>query len=63
MEKINMKILCIIDCQNDFITGALGSPETQAIVPYVCEKIQTMYEASQFKRDKLNIPGPDNKYL
>lgn len=27
------------------------------------EKIQTMYEASQFKRDKLNIPGPDNKYL
>lgn len=27
------------------------------------EKIQTMHEASQFKRDKLNMPGPDNKYL
>lgn len=35
-----MKILCIIDCQNDFIDGSLGSPEAQAIVPYVCEKIK-----------------------
>lgn len=35
-----MKILCVIDCQNDFITGSLGSMEAQAIVPYICEKIK-----------------------
>lgn len=33
------KILVVIDMQNDFITGALGSPEAQAIVPAVREKI------------------------
>ena len=32
--------LLVIDMQNDFIDGALGSKEAQAIVPYVREKIQ-----------------------
>lgn len=35
-----MKILFVIDMQNDFINGELGSPEAQAIVPKVVEKIQ-----------------------
>ena len=35
-----MKILVIVDMQNDFINGSLGSPEAQAIVPYVCGKIK-----------------------
>lgn len=30
-----MKILVVVDMQNDFITGALGTPEAQAIVPQV----------------------------
>ena len=34
-----MKILIVIDLQNDFITGSLGTLEAQAIVPKVCEKI------------------------
>lgn len=34
-----MKILVLIDLQKDFIDGALGSPEAQAIVPRVVEKI------------------------
>ena len=34
-----MKVLCVIDMQNDFIDGALGSPEAQAIVGKVKEKI------------------------
>lgn len=34
------KILIVVDMQNDFIDGALGSPEAQAIVPKVCEKIK-----------------------
>ena len=32
---MNKKILIVIDMQNDFIDGALGSEEAQAIVPKV----------------------------
>lgn len=35
-----MKLLFVIDMQNDFIDGVLGSPEAQAIVPKVIEKIK-----------------------
>ena len=35
-----MKVLVVVDMQNDFINGALGSPEAQAIVPNVIEKIK-----------------------
>lgn len=34
------KILVVIDMQNDFIDGALGTPEAQAIVPNVKKKIE-----------------------
>lgn len=34
------KILIIVDMQEDFIDGALGSPEAQAVLPKVCEKIK-----------------------
>lgn len=32
------KLLIVIDMQNDFISGSLGSAEAQSIVPYVAEK-------------------------
>lgn len=35
-----MKVLVVIDMQNDFINGALGSPEAQAIVSNVVAKIK-----------------------
>jgi nicotinamidase-related amidase len=35
-----MKVLLVIDMQNDFISGALGSPEAQAIVERVAAKIK-----------------------
>ena len=35
-----MKVLVVIDMQNDFIDGALGTPEAQKIVPAVAEKIR-----------------------
>lgn len=35
-----MKILVVVDMQNDFITGSLGTPEAQAIVPNVKRKIE-----------------------
>lgn len=33
------KLLVVVDMQNDFIDGALGSPQAQAIVDKVCAKI------------------------
>ncbi len=35
-----MKVLVVIDMQNDFIDGALGTPEACAIVPAVIDKIR-----------------------
>ena len=34
------KLLIVVDMQNDFITGALGSPQAQAILPAVKAKIE-----------------------
>ena len=34
------KVLIVVDMQNDFVTGALGSTEAQAIVPKVVEKVK-----------------------
>lgn len=34
-----MKVLVVVDMQNDFISGSLGTPEAQAIVQRVAEKI------------------------
>ena len=35
-----MKLLIVVDMQNDFITGALGTPEAQSILPEVEAKIE-----------------------
>lgn len=35
-----MKVLVVVDMQNDFIDGALGTREAEAIVPAVVEKIR-----------------------
>lgn len=39
-RQMAKKVLVVVDMQNDFITGSLGTPEAQAIVPRVVEKIQ-----------------------
>ena len=36
-----MKILVVVDMQNDFIDGSLGTGEAQVIVPRVAEKIKS----------------------
>ena len=38
------KILIVVDMQNDFVTGSLGTPEAQAIVPRVVEKVRECKE-------------------
>ena len=35
------KLLVVVDMQNDFVTGSLGTKEAQAIVPNVVKKIET----------------------
>ncbi len=39
-----MKILIVVDMQNDFITGSLGTPEAKAIVPNVKKKVNEYVE-------------------
>lgn len=39
-----MKTLIVVDIQNDFIDGALGTPEARAIVPNVKKKIKEYVE-------------------
>jgi nicotinamidase-related amidase len=42
------KALILIDFQNDFIDGALGTKEAQAILPAVLEKLNTYPENARF---------------
>ena len=53
-----MKTLLVIDMQNDFIDGALGTKEAQAIVPKVAEKIKNFDGKVFYTRDTH-----DEKYL
>ncbi len=46
-----MKILVVVDMQNDFIDGALGTPEAQQIVPYVKTLIENFDGKILFTRD------------
>lgn len=43
-----MKVLVVVDMQNDFITGSLGTPEAQAIVPNVKKKIEEAAKNGDF---------------
>ena len=56
-----MKLLIVIDMQNDFVTGCLGTPEARAIVPKVKKKIEEWDGGLIFTRDThdddyLNTP-------
>jgi len=46
-----MKYLIVIDMQNDFVDGALGTKEAVAIVPNVAEKIKGFDGKVLFTRD------------
>lgn len=35
-----MRILLMVDVQNDFITGSLGSPDAERILPFICKKVE-----------------------
>lgn len=43
-----MKVLVVVDMQNDFIDGSLGTKEAQAIVPNVKKKIEESVKNGDF---------------
>ena len=45
------KLLIVVDMQNDFINGALGTKEAEAIVDNVCKKIKKFDGNVVFTRD------------
>ena len=46
-----MKILVVVDMQNDFIDGSLGTAEAQAIVDNVVEKVKNFEGQVVFTQD------------
>ena len=46
-----MRVLVVIDMQNDFIDGSLGTKEAQQIVPRVVEKVKNFDGYVLFTRD------------
>lgn len=63
------KTLIVVDIQNDFITGSLGTKEAQAIVPNVKRKIKEYYDHGDmiiFTRDthyENYLSTPEGKAL
>lgn len=51
------KILIVVDMQNDFVTGSLGSAEAQAIVPNVVEKVRTWDPNDLYFTRDTHYPG------
>lgn len=57
-----MKLLIVVDAQNDFIDGALGSKEAQVAVPKIVERInKSMNEIILFTKDTHNINYSDTR--
>lgn len=39
-----MKVLLVVDVQNDFVTGALANPEAQKVIPILYNKVKSRLE-------------------
>lgn len=56
---MNRKILIVVDMQNDFIDGALGTKEAEAIVPAVAARIRECRENGYTVIATLDTHGED----
>lgn len=54
-----MDVLVVVDMQKDFVNGALGTPEAQAIVPAVVQCIEAAKMAGDPIIVTLDTHGPD----
>ena len=50
-----MKYLIVIDMQNDFITGSLGTKEAEAILPKVVDKVKNFEGTVIYTRDTHTV--------
>lgn len=50
-----MNFLIVVDMQNDFISGSLGSTHAAAIVPDVVKKVSSFDGAIIFTRDTHGV--------
>ena len=60
------KVLIVVDMQNDFIDGSLGTKEALAIVDRVAEEISKDYDFIFFTRDTHNddyLSSNEGKHL
>ena len=58
------KLLIVIDMQNDFITGSLGTSQAQKIMPAVKDKIEKYRQSGGkiiFTRDTHSVNYPDTQ--
>ena len=63
-----MKVMVIVDCQKDFIDGSLGTPEAQAMIPRLIEKIKaepenTLYVFTRDTHDADYLNSSEGKQL
>ncbi len=54
-----MDILVVVDMQNDFVTGVLGTPEAQAIVPHVVGRVVDGINRGEELLFTRDTHGPD----
>lgn len=58
------KVLCVIDMQNDFVSGSLGTPEARAIIPAVKAKVAEYLRQGQeiiFTQDTHDEAYPETQ--
>lgn len=53
------RLLVVVDMQNDFVDGSLGSPEAQAIVPAVVKRVREYRERGDEVVFTLDTHGED----
>lgn len=61
MSKSSRQLLIVVDMQNDFITGSLGTAQAQAIVPRVIKKVQDFPGTVLFTRDSHEADYSDTQ--
>lgn len=55
------QILVVVDMQNDFVTGPLGTPEARTILPKVAEKVKNFPGRVLFTRDTHEENYPESR--
>ncbi len=61
MKQFQKQVLVVVDMQNDFITGTLGSEAARAVVARVCEKIRAFDGGIVFTMDTHTEAYPDTQ--